>query len=268
MRLTPIGWTDYSANPLKYRDAGGKNVWACVKVSAGCKFCYSEALGQRYSRGSEFNAAEMAKLTPYLDPEDLSKMLRLKAASGKRCFVGDMTDIFGEWVPDDFIDAIFSLFARRADVTFQVLTKRPERMAKWFARVGATLGPDSIIPWPLPNVWIGTSAENQEMADERIPHLVECPAFVRFVSIEPLLGSVNLLPWLSHDAPLNRRLDWVIVGGESGQWHRDMSLEWMLDIADQCERTRVPIFVKQGASAMAGTPTGDRHLDALKDFPA
>ena len=138
-------------------------------------------------------------------------MLTYKPASGKRCFVGDMTDIFGEWVPDALLDRLFTVFAERPDVTWQVLTKRANRMRAFFTDGGR-------VParWPLPNVWLGVSCEDQQRADERIPHLLQTPAAIRFISAEPLLtppGEEGMLE-ASRDAGL-------LVVGLSTRWHRE-----------------------------------------------
>lgn len=310
MNKTSIEWTDFSANPLKYRNAAGAVVWGCSKVSAGCTHCYSEALAQRYRRGGPFNNAQMATLTPFLDAAELHRMLTYKPAAGKRCFVGDMTDVFGAWVPDELLDRLFAVFALRPDVTWQVLTKRPERMRRWFEDSGRnavehTVGyPEFrkalglrapwLSHWPLPNVWLGTSVENQATADVRIPHLLQTPAVIRFISAEPLLGPLDLThvaagplcpnhpdhrvdvlragTWtlrtgLTHVSPefINHSdmasLDWVIVGGESGPRSRPCRIAWLRDIVAQCRSFGTPVFVKQVGS----TPEGDERPPESRD---
>lgn len=211
-----------------------------------------------------------------------------------------MTDVFGEWVPFELLDRLFAVFALRPDVTFQVLTKRPERMAEYlntllnraamtpaFGRRNVPYEPAGRIcaflanagghpyidqAWPLPNVWLGTSVENQETADERVAHLLKCPAAVRFLSCEPLLGPIDLRRHLA--AALYRQVqrlylcdesrvpaqlqykgppspDWVIVGGESGPGARPMEYDWARAIISQCLAADVPCFYKQGGSAHA-----------------
>ena len=178
-----------------------------------------------------------------------------------------MSDLFHEDVPIEFINKVFAVMAASPQHTYQVLTKRPERMWEYLAGDrGNNPGQHSRqawinltayelhlnrlftderwldsgpCDWPLPNVWLGTSAENQEQADKRIPSLVQMPAALRFVSLEPLLGPIDLKPkWLE-------RLDWVIVGGESGPKARPCNLKWILDIVQQCKAAGVPCFVKQ-----------------------
>ena len=258
MNQTAIGWTDFSANPLKYRDAAGAVKWACSKVSAGCTNCYSEALAKRWKRGTDYNACEVAKLTPFLDEKELRAMLTSKAISGKRVFVGDMTDVFGEWVPDELLDRLFTTFAERPDVTWQVLTKRAERMRAFLSD-----GKRQPLRWPLPNVWLGVSVEDQQRLDERIPKLLRTPAVVRFVSAEPLLSGV----WF-HEFDHRPLIHWVIVGGESGPRVRDCGIGPILNVVLQCNRANVPVFVKQDAHRLPGQQGRIPDEFWLKEFPA
>lgn len=292
MNRTNIQWTDFTSNPIRYKNADGLDVWACSKVSAGCQHCYAEtlALSPRMvspgrALGNKFNDAEMAKLTPYLDEAELVKILKAKPRgpfrNGDRpmVFLGDMTDIFGEWVSDEMLDRVFAAMALRPHITYQVLTKRPERMRaymgeavkeRWFAAAkdmvdsgqmtSRDLNRRAWVPngeptedadgqirvryttvfhrFPLPNVWLGTSVENQEAADLRIPDLLATPAAVRFLSCEPLLGQLDLEEYLS-------RLDWLIVGGESGIGARPCDVVWIRNLISDCAVHAVPIFVKQ-----------------------
>jgi protein gp37 len=221
MKATDIEWTDFSSNALQYRDGAGRVVWACAKISPGCQRCYSEAIAERFNRGKEFTVANMTDLTPFVCDKEMKHVLTAKVVdkievSGKRCFVGDMTDWFGSWVEDRLLDKLFAMMAIRKDVTFQVLTKRPERAAEYLnaphrhqdihEAVKGIMGYDNSkrpainrSDLPLKNVWIGTSVEDQKRADERIPHLLACPAAVRFLSCEPLLGPVDLTMWLGYN---------------------------------------------------------------------
>lgn len=274
MNVTSIEWCDFSANPLKYRDAAGKAVWACVHHSPGCQHCYAETLAKRYGRGGPFNVQTAAQVTPFLDDKELRQMLTAKRIGGKdvsgsRVFVGDMTDIFGEWVPDALLDRLFAVFAQRADVIWQVLTKRAARLhdymrgrdwgeaANRLENRGVHLGGE-IVP-PLPNVWLGVSAEDQPRADERITFLLRTPAAVRFVSAEPLIGPIDLThvrePGYDRDAlDVNRwqppwtpdaKIDWLIVGGESGPGARPMNVAWARMLVRQCAEAGVACFLKQ-----------------------
>lgn len=193
-------------------------------------------------------------------------------------------DLFHEDVPLEFIDRVFAVMTLCPQHTFQVLSKRPERMAEYFAgepwrrliedgisdQVAAlrpdtalqwhvrkieASEPDGSLKWPLPNVWLGTSVEDQPRADERIPHLLRCPATVRFLSCEPLLGEVDLSAFFGgpyvglpgdkvHDN-YNFGIHWVITGGESGPNARACNVEWIRSIVRRCKAASVPCFVKQ-----------------------
>jgi protein gp37 len=289
-----IAWTDFTTNPLRYRTADGRTVWACEKISAGCANCYAESLSARFShlRAGDWNAGTMAGLTPYLDEKELRTLLTSKKISGKRVFVGDMTDVLGEWVPDELLDRLFAVFATRSDVTFQVLTKRPERMAAYLShrdcaqRVAEdamlwhckrTFDPDKAEPdwtaedaenyipsWPLKNVWLGFSAENQETFNARYRPMAKLAdaGWTTFCSAEPLLGPIDMT---SSESPkylgsfvnaLESReasLSWVIVGGESGHNARSCRVEWIESIIRQCQAAGVPAFNKQ-LGALSGIP--------------
>jgi len=269
---TSIEWADYTSNLIRYRDSEGRTVHGCIKISAGCANCYASAWSARGLTGETngaFTAKRQATLTPYFEAQ---RILRTRV-TGKRIFVGDMTDVFGEWVPDALLDRMFAVFALRPDLTFQLLTKRPERMREYMvdpdrytcvdeaaAAISGESGVGVITRWPLPNVWLGVSVEDQAAADERIPALLDTPAAVRSLSCEPLLEPVDLEPWLrrvatsgpgwrmtggSAMAIADIVLDWVIVGGESGPGARPCDVGWIRDIVGQCRAAEVPVFVKQ-----------------------
>ena len=189
-----------------------------------------------------------------------------------------MTDLFGEWVPDAWLDRAFAYMAIASQHTFQILTKRPERMkpylqsgAKQRIRRGAVdvgrllnLAPERYEPyetcdfdWPLSNIWLGTSVENQKAADDRIPSLLKTPAAVRFLSCEPLLESIDLRKYLGicsgcqscefqggHRIGLSR-INQAIVGGESGTGARPCHVDWIRSIVQQCQQSETAVFVKQ-----------------------
>jgi protein gp37 len=188
----------------------------------------------------------------------------LRWTKPRKVFVNSMSDLFHEDVPDAFIDRVFAVMALAPQHTFQILTKRAERMREYMSGRRTRRGDRAVRPherrapriakgsysWPLPNVWLGVSVENQHFADERIPLLLQTPAAVRFISAEPLLGPVDLAHWLDDIPSGSRRLDWVIVGGESGPGARPFDLAWARSIVQQCQAAGVPVFVKQlGASA-------------------
>ena len=212
---TRIEWTDATWNP----------VTGCTKVSPGCAHCYAEAITLRFKRGGPFLPG---KTTIRLHPDRLDQPSKWRRP--RRIFVNSMSDLFHEEVPFEFVDDIFEVMAANPRHTYQVLTKRPERMldyARW----------NGWRAWPE-QVWAGVSVENQYWADRRIPLLQRIPATVRFLSCEPLLKTVNLQAYL-HD------IQWVIVGGESGPRARPMEEAWAIGIKEQCERARVAFFFKQ-----------------------
>lgn len=282
---TGIEWTDASSNPIRYRDkATGKDVWACVKYSPGCARCYAESIALRFKKGGPFTKAQMEKVEPYVSDEELGRLLRSKKLAGQRVFLGDMTDVFGEWVSDEQLDRLFAVMALRGDVTFQVLTKRADRMRTYVERLSRSIDPLEsaardmgytfefrglgLLPWPIPNVWLGTSVEDQQRADERIPELLKVPAAVRFLSVEPLLSAVNLdnalLPSLGELRGLLRidwkaapKVDWLIVGGESGPHARPCNVEWVRSIVRQCRDTGTACFVKQLGRKPCGYANND-----------
>lgn len=277
MNKTGIEWTDYTSNPVKFRDGDCNVVWGCVHASPGCQHCYAETLAKRYGRGGPFSVPTMNGLTPYLDDAELRRMLTYKPASGKRCFVGDMTDIFGEWVPDELLDRLFAVMALRTDVTWQVLTKRAARMQAYCKTLGrhhevdrVSLAAEAILPtgpgfmwdlvdggWALPNVWLGVSVEDQERADERIPLLLQTPAAVRFISAEPLLGGIDI----AKHRPGALGLHWAIIGGESGGGARPCCIWWIENLIRQCHDAGISPFVKQVGSMPLVTAARLRHWE-------
>jgi len=259
-----IEWTHYTSNPI-VPVVGG---WGCTKVSPGCANCCSETINKRFGNKRDFTGSWKFEVKEY----ELKKLLTSKAISGKRVFVCDMCDTFHEDVGFDLIDQLFAVFARRQDVTFQVLTKRPQRMAEYLniktdnreediGRQAVSLSKgesNGLFEFPLTNVWLGTSVEDQKRADERIHHLIRCPAAVRFLSCEPLLGDVKLTlcervidiqrreyATYASAKRMQRHIHWVIVGGESGTKARPCNVEWIRSIVDQCKSASVPVFVKQ-----------------------
>ena len=239
MNKTPIEWTDFTANPLRYRDPDGNVVHACIHKSGGCLHCYAEALAPRYGRkGLPFTAENMKRLTAFLDENELKRMLAYRPAAGKMCFVGDMTDIFGEWVPDELLDRLFAVFILRRDVTWQILTKRADRLLSYMRTSPRA-------ECMIPNLWLGVSAEDQKNADERIPLLLQTPAAVRFVSYEPALGPIDFRAWLTATRQSDPMLHWILVGGESGPDARPFNIQWARDVIGQCRVGGIASFTKQ-----------------------
>lgn len=269
---TNIEWTDYNWNFLR----------GCSRVSSGCVNCYAESVAARFSgiddKGKKlpyFGLAQMVNGKPRWTGEIsfhediLMEPLRWKKP--RKVFVNSMSDLFHEKVTDEMLDKAFAVMALTPQHTYQILTKRPERMKAYFngearARIASRawandhrlrktpvdfIAKDSPMPWPLPNVWLGVSVEDQKTADERIPLLLETPAAVRWISAEPLLGPIELhnyfytryeMSGLHHET---EKLDWVVVGGESGPGARPFDIQWARDIIAQCKAAGVPVFVKQ-----------------------
>ena len=282
---TPIEWTDYSSNPVKARTISGKAGWACVRVSAGCQNCYSATLNRRLGTGLDYTVPALGRWYPYVDERELQRMLTFRpkapfknGRSRPAVFLEDMSDLFGEWVPDAWLDRIMAACALRPDVDWLFLTKRPERARAYLSdrnteeRIGMRRweldGSPPVVKMPLPNVWMGASVENQATADERLPELLATPAAVRFVSYEPALGPADFTGITTPDGEcwnaLDREeardaaledacdgsLDWVIAGGESGPKARPCDMAWIRSIRDQCQAAGVPVFIKQlGAKA-------------------
>lgn len=246
MTRTSIEWTDETWNP----------VTGCDKVSPGCDHCYAETIAHRFAGGPAFpNGFDVT-----LHPERLG--LPLGWRKPRRVFVNSMSDLFHTNVSDEYIARVFATMARAERHTFQVLTKRPARMRSLISDGGQrlleattdeeTAGALYGAPWPLPNVWLGVSAEDQRWADIRIPALFGTPAAVRFVSAEPLLGPIDLTsPRLLAPDVLTGRLDWVIVGGESGRGARPMHPDWARSLRDQCSAAAVPFHFKQWGEHLA-----------------
>ena len=223
-----IEWTHHSFNP-----------WiGCSKVSAGCANCYAEELmAIRYKR-VQWGEQGTRKRTSDRNWREPLKWNREAEQAGerRRVFCASLADVFEgrrELIP--WRVELFQLIAVTPWLDWLLLTKRPE----YFVR---------FLPWygegePPGNVWLGTSVENQQTADQRIPHLLDAPAVLRFLSCEPLLGPVTLSRSTEWIVPCG--IDWVIVGGESGHRARPCDLQWIRSILNQCESASVPCFVKQ-----------------------
>jgi protein gp37 len=289
MNKSSIEWTTWTSNPIQaYAD--GQRGWFCEKVSPGCAHCYSSTLNERRGRGNglAFLPANRDKVTFRLNESELAEWSR-KRRNGRplytgRCFAFDMTDLFGEWVSDEWLDKIFYAMALAPNLEFQILTKRPERMREYVERRcqenasaaaawSAVEGKDYRLGWPLPNVWLGVTVENQRWADHRVPILLDTPAAVRFVSAEPLLEKVELWQWMDpwKDMPGYAReasIDWVIVGGESGPKHRPFDRDWARSLVDEGHDCGAKVFVKQLGGARPGNALEDLPSDLrVRQFP-
>ncbi|MCD6346409.1 MAG: phage Gp37/Gp68 family protein [Bacteroidales bacterium] len=211
MSISAIEWTDVTWNPIT----------GCTKVSPGCKNCYAERMSKRLKLMGIKKYENEFDLT--LHPQTLGEPLRYKKPH--MIFVNSMSDTFHEDVPVIFIGDIFSIMEKAKEQTFQMLTKRAERLLEL----------DPQIVWPG-NVWMGVSVENKDYT-YRIDLLRRTHAHVKFLSLEPLLGPL-------HNLNLEG-IDWVIVGGESGPKARPVKEEWITDIRDQCIKKNIPFFFKQ-----------------------
>lgn len=274
MGQSKIEWTDATWNPIhaENRKTGGIGHF-CEHVSDGCKNCYAERFQPRVANPVRYARQDRDKVRLFLDEAVLTQPLRWR--SPRMIFVCSMTDLFAEFVPDEWIDRVFAVMALCPQHTFQPLTKRSARMRAYagdddtHSRVGTIMAemwkaPLTADQWPLPNVWLGVSCEDQEWANARIPDLLATPAAVRFISAEPLLGPLDLTQVKHQLAPqsyeiasvlegddgfgLNKqrsRLDWVIAGGESGPKARPVHPDWFRSLRDQCAAAGVPFFFKQ-----------------------
>ncbi len=232
-----IEWTDASWNPVR----------GCTKVSPGCTHCYAETFAERF-RGVAGHPYEQG-FDLRLVPEKLAEPLRWRKP--RRVFVNSMSDLFHEGVPDEFIVSVGRVMQAANWHTYQVLTKRSERMRDLLsASLAFAAG--------LPHVWWGVSVEDRRYGLPRVEHLRATEAAVRFLSVEPLLedlGSVNL-----------QGISWVIVGGESGHGARPLHPDWARSLRDQCAAAGVPYFFKQWGGvvkARAGRELDGKHHDEL-----
>lgn len=319
MGKTSIEWTDRSANPIRARHkATGKVGWHCVKTSPGCANCYSHALNGRFGTGLPYVKRSGEDVELFLDLGPMARIRRIRA-KGQKHFLCDMTDLFAEFVPFSWIDQIMAMIAITRDQTFQVLTKRIDRAARYFA--SRTLGDvytnilrmadteraleqsplDDVRgllrvtdmwelrgsergrlwppkEWPLRNLWIGCSVEDQATASDRLPVLRSIPAAVRWASYEPMLHRVDweaAMPCgrycdesVGHVDHSLGWLDWVVLGGESGPNRRPMEVRWIADSIEQLRRWGTKCFVKQDAGPRPGMQ--GRIPDAIwsiKEFP-
>ncbi len=234
-KQTSIEWTHWTWNP----------VTGCTKVSQGCKNCYAERMAKRLKAMDSPRYANGFKVT--LHPDLVSLPKRWK--TGRMIFVNSMSDLFHESVPDDFIRAVFKTMIECPQHTFQVLTKRSERLEQ--------LGQE--LPWS-PNIWMGVSVEDERVI-QRIDHLRRTPALIRFLSCEPLIGpleSMNL-----------EGIHWVIAGGESGPKSRPIEADWVRSIRQQCEDASVAFFFKQWGGTrkdLTGRLLDGKTYDAFPEF--
>jgi protein gp37 len=290
--MTKIEWTDKTWNP----------VVGCTKVSPGCDHCYAEKMAHRLSKNpatpwyrDTIRGGKWSGTGVFVD-HILEQPIHWKKPC--RVFVGSMTDLFHPKVPFEWLDKVFTVMALRPQITFQVLTKRPERMRKYLTQFSVehyhqlfertafemygekaaiqvansmnnVLADGYNIGWPFRNVWLGVTAENQLWANRRIPILLDTPAAVRFVSVEPMLGPVEIRALNVHQSVVPSAqdgllggerlmrngewessgygpgLDWVVCGGETGPKARPMWEHWARALREECEASGTPFFFKK-----------------------
>jgi protein gp37 len=275
MSTSKIEWTEKTWSPIT----------GCTKISPGCAHCYAERMAKRLAGRYGYPADEPFRVT--LHPERLQEPAHWRKP--RIVFPCSMSDMFHPDVPDEFINKMLTMMTHpmmgASHHTYLILTKRPERILSGHA--------ERFAEWK--NIWLGVTAENQEMADKRIPILLQIPAAVRFVSVEPMLGPVWIDPWIGKNGGLGRcdvcswpyaeghpassiharcnnpacptggewrtsvsyrpALDWVICGGESGPGARPMHPDWVRSLRDQCQSAGVPFFFKQWGEYVGGYAT-------------
>lgn len=260
MANSKIEWTEKVWNP----------VTGCTPISPGCANCYAKRMANRLRGRYGYDKDEPFNVTTHYDK--LRDPFHWKKS--RHVFVCSMGDLFHQEVAFAVIDKITATIAVTSH-TYQILTKRPARMAEYMqylddnyaydgygsflmikSPTGKGFGP--MPKWPIENLWLGVSCENQEWANERIPILLKIPAAVRFVSLEPLLGPIDLstINFLCQEEPKF----WVIIGCESGPKRRPCNLEWVHDIVQQCKVAGFPVFVKQ-------IPINGKVSHDIKQFP-
>jgi protein gp37 len=277
-----ITWTDQTWNPIR----------GCTRVSEGCRNCYAERVAARFSGPGQPYSGLATQDPPRwtgkvaMAVDHLEDPLHWKRP--RRIFVNSMSDLFHPALHYELIDQVVAVMALAGHHQFQVLTKRPHRMADYLARTARSIDPlevaarqigrtfsisqdlnpknGSTLAWPIPNVWWGTSAEDQDSLDERIGDLLRCRkhAAVLWLSLEPLIGPVRIWEAVAktiHEPPgimpSTASIDWAVVGGESGPDARPMAPDWARSIRDECANNGRPFFMKQL----------DGHQKKLDQFP-
>lgn len=240
---TKIEWAHHSWSPWR----------GCTKVSPGCDNCYAEAMAERFRTGGWGPGVPRVLTAKSGWKKPLAWNRRAEREDKRYRVFPSLCDPFDAEVPDEWRDRLFALIALTPNLDWLLLTKRPKVAAEYMAnperiaymaagyaaeRVGIDAAMQGSGAWPMLNVWLGVSVENQKMAELRIPTLLKIPAVKHFISYEPALGPVDFSPWID-------RISWVIVGGESGPGARPMHPAWARSVRDQCLAAGVPFFFKQ-----------------------
>jgi protein gp37 len=234
-----IEWTDATWNPVR----------GCTKISPGCKHCYAETFAERF-RGVKGHPYEQG-FDPRLVPEKLAEPLRWRQP--KMIFVNSMSDLFHDFVPDDYIVAVATVMAKANWHTYQVLTKRSDRLRN-------LLNSKLHFAAQQPHIWWGVSVEDKKYGVPRIADLQAASAAIRFLSVEPLLEDIGQLDL--------RGIDWVIVGGESGAGARPMKEDWVLSLRNQCRKTKVAFFFKQWGGVRKAKTGRSLQGKTYDEFPS
>ena len=257
-----IEWTGTRLPDGTWEPGNTFNPWVgCTKVSPGCDHCYAEGWAKRSGLVTWGGDRRRTSAANWRQP---IKWNRQAAAAGvrKRVFCASLADVFDNQVPAEWRADLWALIGETPALDWLLLTKRPQNAAKMIvdarrACLGGVDAADEHFQWPWPNVWLGTTVENQAEADRRVPHLLAVPAAVRFLSCEPMLGSIDLMragatevdcvaPGEANIGAFSRGLvDWIIVGGESGPGARPMHPDWARSLRNQCQAAGVPFFFKQ-----------------------
>jgi protein gp37 len=257
MGKTSIAWTDYSWNPIRAKNkATGKVGWHCSHVTRACENCYAETFNVRLGTGLKFKPGNKSKIDVFLDANMMSQPRRWHKRQSLKIFVCSMTDLFADFVRDNWLDAIFEEMEACPCHTFQILTKRPSRMRQYVnARYPGR---------PLRNLWCGVSIAEQRDLETFGAHLRLTNAQVRWLSVEPLIDNVRLTPDHSW-------VQWVVVGGESGASARPLPTQTAIGLRISCQTMRTAFFMKQLSQAdTRDYENFDLFPEALRvrEFPA
>lgn len=264
MSKTNISWTDESSNPIRFRRKdNGMMGWQCVKVNGRCKNCYAETmnLSTRISYGTKlpYTVQSMEMVEPVLIEKELHRLETSKALSGKKVFIEDMSDLFGDFIPYTMLDRLFEMFEKRQDVTFQLLTKRPQNMRIFINKEIRNLD----------NIWLGVSvgaAEDYKLAYDLMnihaPHL--------WLSVEPLVEKISLFEmydFIDRNGGRVGDIKWLVCGAESGENHRPFEIDWAENLQRECKEMNIAFFMKQDSGIRPGNR--GRIPDSLwvKEFP-
>lgn len=286
---TKIQWTGKTWNPIRARNKEtGKVGWFCEHVSDGCRNCYAQKMNINtyFGNGIDYKPASFDNVELFLDEKILEQPLHWRKPT--RVFPCSMTDAFARFVPDEWLDRMMTVAALANQHTFQFLTKRADRAKVYMTRLSKSINPLenaaramgytfkfrsplngkelSLLPWPIPNVWLGVSVEDQESAHERISLLLDTPAAKHWVSAEPLLSPLNLCGMGGCCGYREHNLDWMVIGGESGPNARPFDIQWARGIIVQLREAdnKVAVFVKQLGANVTGPHKDGANLTTLR----